>query len=120
MALAEGFGLPHLPRMPELKRADTSAFVPHSTPPSLIPFKNKIREKARQAKLAREGESGTGLSSELHSYPLSCLLSALAGKTEGKCKKPRKVYYDVGLPGSWMHVCQCFVARGCVSVCVGP
>lgn len=57
VALAEGFGLPHLPHMPELKRADTSAFVPHSTPPSLIPFKNKTREKARQAKLTREGES---------------------------------------------------------------
>jgi len=73
VALAEGFGLPHLPRMPELKRADTSAFVPHSTPSSLIPFKNKIREKARQAKLAREGESGTGLSSEL----ILCLVSSL-------------------------------------------
>ena len=65
MALAEGFALPHLPRMPELKRADTSDFVPHSTPPSLIPFKNKAREKARQAKLAREGEPQTVLSSDL-------------------------------------------------------
>ena len=45
VALAEGFALPHLPRMPELKRADTSVFAPHSTPPSLIPFKNKAREK---------------------------------------------------------------------------
>lgn len=65
VALAKGFALPHLPRMPELKRADTSDFVPHSTPPSLIPFKNKAREKARQAKLAREGESQPVLSSDL-------------------------------------------------------
>jgi len=55
VALAQGFALPHLPRMPELRATDTSAFVPHPTPANDIPFKNKARQKARLARLAREG-----------------------------------------------------------------
>lgn len=102
MALAKGFALPHLPRMPELKRADTSDFVPHSTPPSLIPFKNKAREKARQAKLAREGEFKPVLSSDLLS--IYFLLSAQAGK---KSKKPTLVSMTWSClnPGciAWQH-----------------
>ena len=97
MALAEGFALPHLPRMPELKRADTSDFVPHSTPPSLIPFKNKAREKARQAKLATEGEPQTVLSSDLLSN-FSSFSSSWQERQEAK-----KGQYDVELHES------CFV-----------
>lgn len=55
VGLAQGYGLPHLPRMPELKDKDLSTFIPHSTPPSSIPFKDKAREKKRKALLQQPG-----------------------------------------------------------------
>lgn len=48
IGLAHGYGLPHLPKMPELKDKDFSRFTPHSTPPSDIPYMDKAREKKRQ------------------------------------------------------------------------
>lgn len=66
VALAQGFALPHLPRMPELRVIDTSAFVPHTTPANAIPFKNKARQKARLARLEKEGMCKTVLNLQLH------------------------------------------------------
>ena len=48
VGLAHGYGLPHLPKMPELKERDLSTFTPHSTPPSEVPYRDKAREKRRQ------------------------------------------------------------------------
>lgn len=52
--LAQGFGLLHLPKMPELKGKKVLTFVPIEIDPSTIPFKDKAREKLRQEKAAAE------------------------------------------------------------------
>ncbi len=52
VSLAQGFALPHLPKMPELKGRDVSAFTPHTRPHSEIPY--KVREKERKAKIKRQ------------------------------------------------------------------
>ena len=51
VGLAMGYGLPHLPKMPELKYKDTSSFISHRTPASSIPYKDKAREKKRKQQL---------------------------------------------------------------------
>lgn len=51
VGLAKGYGLPHLPRMPELRGQDTSSFTPYPTAPRDIKYKDKVREKQRQLKL---------------------------------------------------------------------
>ena len=51
VAMAKGFALLHLPRMPELRGVDISSFVPHPIAPRDIKFKDKPREKQRQKKL---------------------------------------------------------------------
>lgn len=56
--LATGFGLLQLPKMPELKNADTSGFVPEDVDTNSISFKDKQREAARQDKLATFKETG--------------------------------------------------------------
>lgn len=57
-SLATGFGLLRLPRMPELKDADTSGFIPEELDLNSIAFKNKERETARQNKLTTFKETG--------------------------------------------------------------
>ena len=54
VSLAQGFALPHLPKMPELKGKDVSSFTPHTRPHSEIPYKDKVREKERKAKMKRQ------------------------------------------------------------------
>ena len=49
--LAYGYGLLHLPRMPEIKGRETVNFDPVEVDPVSIPYKDKIREKQRQLKL---------------------------------------------------------------------
>lgn len=50
--LATGFGLVHMPRMPELRGVDVSNdFTPHSIDADEIPYKDKNREKQRCLKL---------------------------------------------------------------------
>lgn len=50
--LATGFGLVHMPRMPELRGVDVSDdFTPHSIDADEIPYKDKNREKQRCLKL---------------------------------------------------------------------
>ena len=56
VSLAQGFALPHLPKMPELKGRDLSGFTPHPCPASDIPYKNKAREKQRKEKSKRSGK----------------------------------------------------------------
>ena len=56
VGLAQGYGLPHLPKMPELKDKDLSQFTPHTTPPSSIPYRDKAREKKRKLLLQQPGE----------------------------------------------------------------
>ena len=56
VGLAKGYGLPHLPKMPELKDEDLSQFIPHTTPPSSIPYRDKAREKKRKLLLQQPGE----------------------------------------------------------------
>eukprot|EP00050_Salpingoeca_kvevrii_P001960 m.184068 g.184068 ORF g.184068 m.184068 type:complete len:609 (-) comp10499_c1_seq1:65-1891(-) len=48
---ATGFGLLHIPKMPELKAKACSAFVPSPIDQATIRFKDKAREKQRQQKL---------------------------------------------------------------------
>ncbi|GFO43160.1 RNA helicase [Plakobranchus ocellatus] len=52
--LAQGFGLLHLPKMPELKGKRVVNFEPIEIDPSTIAFKDKAREKLRQEKAALE------------------------------------------------------------------
>ncbi|CAG5132977.1 unnamed protein product, partial [Candidula unifasciata] len=52
--LAQGFGLLHVPKMPELKGKSVSSFQPIEVDLASIPYKDKIREKLRQEKLASE------------------------------------------------------------------
>lgn len=52
--LAYGFGLLHLPKMPELKDLDTSQFSPMSVNTEQIRFQDKRREKQRQEALTRK------------------------------------------------------------------
>ncbi len=54
VSLAQGFALPHLPKMPELKGRDVSMFTPHARPPLEIPYKDKTREKQRKAKMKQQ------------------------------------------------------------------
>jgi ATP-dependent RNA helicase DDX55/SPB4 len=56
--LATGFGLLHLPRMPELKGKTTSHFQQVDFDYSKIPFKDKVRERQRQEKLKQFAETG--------------------------------------------------------------
>ncbi|KAE8746690.1 hypothetical protein FOCC_FOCC006673 [Frankliniella occidentalis] len=56
--LATGFGLLQLPKMPELRKADTSGFVPDVIDFNTIAFKDKQREAARQGKLTSYRETG--------------------------------------------------------------
>jgi len=49
--LADGFGLIHLPRMPELAHIDTKAFVALDIDTDKIRYTDKIREKQRLLKL---------------------------------------------------------------------
>ena len=56
VGLAQGYGLPHLPKMPELKDKDLSQFTPHTTPSSSIPYRDKAREKKRKLLLQQPGE----------------------------------------------------------------
>lgn len=58
VGLAKGYALPHLPRMPELRRVDTSSFVPHPSPASEIKYKDKFREKQRKQNLERLKQGG--------------------------------------------------------------
>ena len=53
--LGYGYGLLHLPRMPELKGRENVNFDPVEVDPMTIPYKDKTREKQRQLKL-REGK----------------------------------------------------------------
>ncbi|RUS77792.1 hypothetical protein EGW08_014456 [Elysia chlorotica] len=52
--LAQGFGLLHLPKMPELKGKRVVNFEPIEVDLSTIPFKDKAREKLRQEKAESE------------------------------------------------------------------
>ena len=52
--LAYGFGLLHLPRMPELRDADVSGFVAMDVDTKTIRYTDKVREKARIERLERE------------------------------------------------------------------
>lgn len=54
--LAHGFGLIHLPKMPELKNKDVTYFTPLELDLNSIAFKDKIREKARQERQEKEGQ----------------------------------------------------------------
>ncbi len=56
VGLGHGYGLPHLPIMPELKDKDLSQFTPHTTPPSRIPYRDKTRERKRKLLLQQPGE----------------------------------------------------------------
>ena len=56
VGLGHGYGLPHLPSMPELKDKDLSKFTPHTIPPSRIPYRDKAREKKRKLLLQQPGE----------------------------------------------------------------
>lgn len=49
--LAYGYGLPHLPRMPELKALQNVDFDAIDVEPTSIPYKDKNREKQRLIKL---------------------------------------------------------------------
>ena len=51
IALANGFALAHLPKMPELKGVDTARFD-SSVDPNAIPYKDKGREKERLKKMS--------------------------------------------------------------------
>ena len=56
VGLGHGYGLPHLPSMPELKDKDLSKFTPHTIPPSRIPYRDKARAKKRKLLLQQPGE----------------------------------------------------------------
>lgn len=56
--LATGFGLLHLPKMPELKDKDLSNFEPVVMDYSTISFKDKVRERQRQMKLEQFATTG--------------------------------------------------------------
>lgn len=68
-SLATGFGLLQLPKMPELKNADTSGFVPEVVDLNNISFKNNERETSRQKKLATFKETGVWPSKKNQNRP---------------------------------------------------
>ncbi|XP_078729700.1 ATP-dependent RNA helicase DDX55 [Lampetra fluviatilis] len=71
-ALARGFALLRLPRMPELRGVRVTGFVPDTIDTDTIPYRDKQREKQRRARLAQpppppadgdtveEGQEGEG------------------------------------------------------------
>ena len=77
VGLAIGYGLPHLPKMPELKDKDTSRFISHTISASSIPYKDKAREKKRkQQLLQKQGlyvQSTQRVSSCYYGIEWSCL-----------------------------------------------
>ena len=59
--LAYGYGLLQLPKMPELKGQEIVNFSAVEIDPSSIPYRDKAREKQRQAKLLQEKkDTGSG------------------------------------------------------------
>ena len=60
VGLAIGYGLPHLPKMPELKDKDTSRFISHTISASSIPYKDKAREKKRKQQLLQKQGTAQG------------------------------------------------------------
>ncbi|KAM5312436.1 ATP-dependent RNA helicase DDX55 isoform 2-T2 [Glossophaga mutica] len=58
-ALARGFALLRMPRMPELRGRQFPDFVPVDVDTDTIPFKDKIREKQRQKLLEQQREGRT-------------------------------------------------------------
>ena len=56
--LANGFGLLHLPKMPELKGKVIDGFQKADVDLKSIPYLDKTREKQRQLKLKEESEEG--------------------------------------------------------------
>ena len=57
-SLATGFGLPHLPRMPELRGVDSSAtFTPHPINHEKIPYLDKAREMKRRQEVKAKREA---------------------------------------------------------------
>ena len=55
VALATGFALLHLPKMPELRGRDTSAFTPYPVDPASIPYKNRSRQKLQSMQRSKAG-----------------------------------------------------------------
>ena len=63
--LATGFGLLRLPRMPETKRLNPGAtFTPSAVLPETVPFRDKAREKQRQASLRAEATAAEAVAAE--------------------------------------------------------
>lgn len=56
--MATGFGLLHLPKMPELKNRPTTFFQPFQVDLNNIAYKDKAREKMRREKLEAYRETG--------------------------------------------------------------
>lgn len=52
--LAQMYGVLRMPSVPDLKRADASAFCPSTLDPDDVPYLDKTREKARLARAAAE------------------------------------------------------------------
>ena len=52
--LADGFGLLHLPKMPELKGKQVSGFLKFDVDIKSIRYRDKTREKQRQVKIIKE------------------------------------------------------------------
>ena len=88
--LGYGYGLLHLPRMPELKGRETVNFDPVEVEPKDIPYKDKTREKQRQLKLL-EGE---GQSSRTKKFKKNTETPAWSKSKEKLKKKEEKKKLD--------------------------
>lgn len=94
-ALAKTYGLLQLPKMPELKQQDVSAFTPSNVDTNKVPYKNKQQESARQEKLKKYKETGiwTGKKKKLHrkeTQPWSKAKEMKEEKKEKRLKRKRR------------------------------
>ncbi|KAM7305198.1 ATP-dependent RNA helicase DDX55 [Ixodes scapularis] len=97
--LAEGFALLKMPYMPELRGKATIGFQASSVDVKNIPYKNKAKEKHRQAKLKESKESGDnkdvarkGRRQKMNKGP-----QRKDAKTRGKKRKTKEDYTNEDL-----------------------
>jgi len=90
--LANGFGLIRLPKMPELKNLNLKDFTPLDIDTDTIKYKDKIREKHRQALIAKkklEGDSDK-FKGKKHTVSWSKQKEKVGKKLEKNAKREKK------------------------------
>ena len=95
--LADGFGLLHLPKMPELKGLNVEDFLSSEIDTDSIRYKDKVREKQRQVKLEKKkSETKKTFPKHTKSWSKEKLKNEKKFERKEKKSKKRKLLENVG------------------------